>query len=71
MAKALYGHFATRETVLLWENDRLRARVAQLESEVERLSLELAASSVGMPVGMPLAETLAEVTGDRLRPALA
>lgn len=67
MAKALYGHFATRETVLTWENDRLRARVAQLESEVERLSLELAASSVEIPAEMPLAESL----GERLRPALA
>lgn len=42
MAKALYGHLAHRDPTLVWENDRLRARVAQLEAEVERLTLELA-----------------------------
>jgi cell division protein FtsB len=42
MAKALYGHLAHRDSTLVWENDRLRARVAQLEAEVERLTLELA-----------------------------
>jgi hypothetical protein len=45
MAKALYGHLAANDPRLAWENDRLRARVADLEATVERLSIELAAAT--------------------------
>lgn len=45
MAKALYGHLAGNDAVLRWENERLRSRIADLQAEVERLSLELAAAS--------------------------
>lgn len=44
MAKALYGHLANTDNTVRWENERLRARVAQLQAEVERLTLELAAA---------------------------
>jgi uncharacterized small protein (DUF1192 family) len=55
MAKALYGHLASTDHTMRWENERLRARITQLQAEVERLHLELAAAS---------APGLASVTDD-------
>ena len=66
MAKALYGHLAGNDARLIWENDRLRARVAKLENEVERLTLELAASSHHL-----IDELDERSIADGLRPALA
>lgn len=41
MAKALYGHMAhAADQRLVAEIDRLRARVRELETQVERLELE-------------------------------
>lgn len=45
MAKALYGHLAASDPRLAWENDRLRARVAELQATVDRLAAELAAAT--------------------------
>lgn len=44
MAKALYGHIGGTDARLVIEIKRLRARVAELESQVERLELERALS---------------------------
>ena len=75
MAKALYGHLAGNDAVLRWENERLRSRVADLEAEVERLALELAAASHSELAVVVTQEHLAEGFGRDaeygLRPALA
>ena len=71
MAKALYGHAVGGDPTARWENDRLRARVAELEAQVERLTLELAASAQMVTPDMPSAETLTPVLAEDRRPALA
>ncbi len=71
MAKALYGHLVRNDARLVWENDRLRARVADLEVAVERLSLELAAASEVVTQDMPRLETFTEDRDEHRRPALA
>ncbi len=71
MAKALYGYLASTDHQVRWENERLRARVAELQAEVERLTIELAA--VGDPTMVSVADELA-LDGEAsltLRPALA
>ena len=71
MAKALYGHLANTDHTLVWENARLRARVAQLQAEVERLTLELAAANA--PALATVADDL-DLDGEAARglhPALA
>ena len=71
MAKALYGYLASTDHLVRWENERLRARVAELQAEVERLSIELAAASD--PTVVSVTDELAR-DGDAsltLRPALA
>jgi hypothetical protein len=40
MAKALYGHMASPDHRLMAEIARLRLRVSDLETQVERLELE-------------------------------
>ena len=67
MAKALYGHLVSGDAMLVWENDRLRARIVQLEAQVEQLSMELAA-------GADISDRLAldeHLATEDLRPALA
>lgn len=71
MAKALYGHLVNTDARLVWENDRLRARVADLEAEVERLSLELAASPSIELDALPLDVGIEGDSHIGLRPALA
>lgn len=71
MAKALYGYLAGTDHQVRWENERLRARVAELQAEVERLTIELAA--VGDATMVSVADELA-LDGEAsltLRPALA
>lgn len=68
MAKALYGHLTTGDPMLALENARLRARVADLLAEVERLNLELAAVAPATD-DMPATELFGD-SADR-RPALA
>ncbi len=68
MAKALYGHLYQNDARLVWENDRLRARIAKLEDEVERLTLELASSSHVLIDALELEE---RSISEELRPALA
>lgn len=69
MAKALYGHLATNEHLLRSENDRLRARVAELQGEIERLSHELA--SARRPLADAADLRLAAEDVRDLEPALA
>jgi len=71
MAKALYGHVVGGDPTARWENDRLRARVAELEAEVERLTLELAAAAPVVMPDLPAAETLTTALAEGRRPALA
>ncbi len=75
MAKALYGHLAATDPRLVWENDRLRSRVAALEAEVARLSEELALAartgSAGAPDQHRLVDSLDAPEEDLLRPVLA
>jgi len=71
MAKALYGHLVGNDPRLTWENDRLRARIAVLEAEVERLSLELAAVAGPELEEISLGEALGAVESLHLRPSLA
>jgi hypothetical protein len=66
MAKALYGHLVTGDATLVWENDRLRARIVELEAQVEQLSLELAASADLTRLALDQ-----HLSTDDLRPALA
>jgi len=65
MAKALHGHFATNDARLGWENDRLRSRIAELETEVARLTAKPAASVEELALPDAFAD------GMELRPALA
>jgi hypothetical protein len=75
MAKALYGHLAAHDPRLAWENDRLRARITELEATVERLTLELAAAVPSAVLddglgGVSLVEDLGELL-ESPRPAMA
>lgn len=67
MAKAIYGHFVHPSATLAWENERLRARVAALEAELQRLTLELESYRATAEALYELREDPA----DHLRPALA
>ena len=71
MAKALYGHLANTDHTLRWENERLRARVAQLQSEVERLTLALAAANAPGLATVADELELDSEAGRALHPALA
>ena len=73
MAKALYGHLAGNEAALRWENDRLRARVSELQAEVDRLAVELAADRAlaAVTAQESLATAIEAGSGHGLRPALA
>jgi cell division protein FtsB len=52
MAKALYGHLGGTDARLMHEIQRLRARVADLEAQVEQLELERALT---LPAAQPRA----------------
>ena len=71
MAKALYGHLASTDQLVRWENERLRARVAQLQAEVDRLTVELAAATGPALVGVAEDLSLDGESSLELRPALA
>ncbi len=69
MAKAILGHVGGPDPRLLAEVARLRRRVAELSSEVERLTAEnqaLLPNSIGDSIGGSLAEEI--ITLDAGRP---